>query len=388
MKKHISILGASGSIGTQTLDVVRHFPDQFEVVGLTVWSNEAYLRKAILEFKPKIVGIGPSISAVSLSEFLKQNQIDCEIVTGDAGLVTVATHPRNQLLIVAIVGTASLKPTYEAINKGIAIGLACKEVLVAAGQSIMRLAKEKKVAMLPIDSEHAALKQCLSPIHEDIDLLADVTLTASGGPFLNRSFDSFSSITPEEALKHPNWSMGAKITIDSATLMNKGFEVLEAHHLFDIPFSQIHVAVHPQSIVHSFATFKDGNSVAHLGMPDMRIPIQYVLFYPDKIAAPWPRLSLSKMQNLQFLEPDFKKFPLLRLAYETGEAGGTAPAVMNAANEAAVALFLAQKIGFLDIFKLIHDEVESFSHLTNPSIEDVIVLDREIKSKLTYDYAR
>ena len=283
-------------------------------------------------------------------------------------------------------GTTSLKPTVEAIKHGTHIGLACKEVFVAAGDIVTKHAKKHNVTILPIDSEHAALKQCLAGVNEDMSTVSKLILTASGGPFWNRDPKSFASITLDEALKHPNWSMGQKITIDSATLMNKGLEVIEAHHFFSLPYNQIDVIIHPKSIIHALVEFSDGTMLSQMGLPDMRFPIQYALTYPEKLANPWPKTNLASLGAIEFFEPNLKTFPLLQLAYDTGQLGGTYPAVLNAANEAVVAAFLNKKLAFVDIPKAVQTVVESTTHISHPTLDDIIALDTEIKEKIHHDF--
>lgn len=376
--KHISILGSTGSIGTQTLDVIRHFPDTFTVVGLSAGKNITLLKQQILEFSPSLVSVTSSNDVNDLSVFIQKHNLKTEVYHGEQGLLEIASVPCD-LLLVSIVGTTSLAPTYTAIQKGTTIGLACKEVLVAGGNLIMQEAAKNNVTILPVDSEHAAIFQCLEGYAKsDVE---KIILTASGGPFWNKDI-SFEHITLKEALKHPNWSMGQKITIDSATLMNKGLEVIEAHHLFQIPYNQLEVIIHPQSIIHSLVEYKDGNTLAQLGSHDMRLPIQFALTYPQKTVSPWPKMNLHTIQTLSFFEPNFTKFPLCKLAFDVGKAGYTYPVVLNAANEAAVYLFLQEKISFLDIERFIRHEVENHIPLTTPSINDIIALDLDIKNKI------
>ena len=382
MVKRLSILGSTGSIGTQTLDVVRTFPDRFQVVGLSAGRNLGLLKLQVREFLPDFICVLDAHSASIMEGYIQGLSKKIAIFSGEEGLIRIATEGDLDCLIVAIVGTASLKPTVCAIEKGITIGLACKEVLVSAGSLVMDLASKHQVPILPIDSEHAALKQCLSSVGEDMSQVDSLTLTASGGPFRERSASSFDHVTVEETLKHPNWTMGPKISVDSATMMNKGLEVIEAYHLFGVDYDHIDVVVHPQSIVHSFVTFKDGNTLAQMGAPDMRFPIQYVLTYPEKWENNYPKLSLKEMGALSFEAPDIGKFPLLKLAYDVGKKGGSYPAVMNAANEAAVQLFLDKKIGFLDIYKWVSLLVERHDSLDSFTISDIIALDREVKSEL------
>jgi len=258
---------------------------------------------------------------------------------------------------------------------------------VSAGDLMMAAAKKNHVTILPIDSEHAALKQCLAGVQEDIQQVQKMILTASGGPFWDVDLKTFDTITPAQALRHPNWTMGDKITIDSATMMNKGLEVMEAHHLFQIPYDKIEVVIHPQSIIHALVEFSDGNILSHMGLPDMRFPIQYVLTYPEKLAAPWPKTSLAKLAALTFHDPDTQKFPLLKLAFEVGKKGGTAPAILNAANEAAVYLFLKNKISFLDIHRLVEQAIEQTPHHNSPTIDDILSLDKDIKDRLYHNHS-
>lgn len=382
--KNIAILGSTGSIGTQALEVVKAFPEQFSVRALSAGRNMALFQEQLLVFQPAYASVFSENEAVNLRHWVQAQGLNIEVGVGEEGLIGVATYPGIELLLVAIVGTASLVPTYRAILQGIPIGLACKEVLVSAGDILMPLAKAHGVPILPIDSEHAALKQCLAGI-EDFSQVEKLILTASGGPFRGWTRDQLQTVTLQQALKHPKWSMGAKITIDSATLMNKGLEVIEAHHLFGMPFDRIEVTVHPQSIIHSLVEFKDGTLLSQMGLPDMRFPIQYVMTYPEKWSNQWPKTKLSQLTALEFFEPDLVTFPLLKLAFEMGKKGGTYPAVMNAANEAAVHLFLNQKIGFLDIEKIIINALESFSHQATPALQDIVALDTQVKERILYD---
>lgn len=386
MVKTISILGSTGSIGAQTLDVVRAFPDKFRIAGLSAGRNIDILKTQIAEFKPEVVCVRRKSDAAELAGYIRQQRLKCEVVCDGDGLNTIATLPQNNLLVVAIVGTASLVPTWKAIEAGIPVALACKEVLVAAGSLIMPLARNKHVPILPIDSEHAAIKQCLAGINEDPAKVNKLILTASGGPFRTFEKQELEAVTPEVALKHPNWSMGAKITIDSATMMNKGLEVIEAHHLFHIPYHQIDVVIHPQSIVHSMVEFTDGTILAQMGLPDMRFPIQYALTYPEKWPNTWPKTHLPRLSGLQFFDPDTDKFPLLQLAFEAGKAGGTHPVVLNAANEMAVELFLNRRIGFTDIPRLVREKTENFSHTGNPDIDAIVTIDETVKESLRYEF--
>ena len=297
-----------------------------------------------------------------------------EVMVGDEGLIAAATHPQAELVVVAVVGARGILPTLAAIDADKDIGLANKESLVAAGELVMAKAKERQVRILPIDSEHSAVFQCLQG--QDPDHLAKIILTASGGPFRTYTNEQLEVVTPKEALRHPNWDMGAKITIDSATLMNKGLEVIEAHWLFGLPYEQIQVLVHPQSIVHSLVELVDGSVLAQLGPPDMRLPIQFALTFPERWPAPWPRLSLADVGSLTFAEPNKELFPCLSLAYAAGKEGGTMPAVLNAANEEAVEAFLQERIAFLDIPRVIGEVLETHQNKERPTIDDTLAADR------------
>jgi 1-deoxy-D-xylulose-5-phosphate reductoisomerase len=381
--KLVSILGSTGSIGRQSLDVIAAFPDRFRVCALTAGSNVRLLCEQIKRFHPQLVCVLNETDRRDVIDFCAHHGCDTQVISGEAGLIEAGVYGDPHLLIVAVVGTASLRPTLRAIHHGITIGLACKEVLVAAGDMIMALARQKGVEILPIDSEHAALKQCLAGIHEDEKYVSQLVLTASGGPFWNRSVETFASITRDEALCHPNWAMGSKITVDSATMMNKGLEVIEAHHLFGIDYHRLNVVIHPTSIVHSMVEFSDGTFLAQMGMPDMRFPIQYVLTYPEKLENAWPKMNLASLKPLVFHDPDYEKFPLLKLAFEAGVQGGTAPVVLNAANEAVVQLFLEGKLSFVEISRVVSDVVQSFSHRECRDLEDIVALDRYVKAGIS-----
>jgi 1-deoxy-D-xylulose-5-phosphate reductoisomerase len=380
MAKKLAILGSTGSIGTQTLEIVASQPNRFEVVALTAGKNVTLLAQQIRQFKPLLVVVGDEAARTELCRLLGSDTLPIEV--GLPGLQAVAQWPGLELIIVAIFGTTAILPTYTAICRGVDIGLACKEVLVSAGPFITAAAKTHGARLLPVDSEHAALQQCLGD--QPIDTVDTVILTASGGPFWDTPTDQFAGLTVEAALRHPNWTMGSKITIDSATLMNKGLEVIEAHYLFGLPFERIQVVIHPQSMVHAAVEFIDGNMIAHLGRPDMRFPIQYALTYPEKVRAPWPRARLQDMKTLTFFEPDTGKFPLLNLAYRTGAQGGAAPVAMNAANEVAVQRFLNREIGFMDIPRLVTAAVDRFGQNSVPTVETVIALDEEVKTAVRH----
>ncbi|MFV9509822.1 1-deoxy-D-xylulose-5-phosphate reductoisomerase [Tepidibacillus sp. LV47] len=369
--KNISILGSTGSIGTQTLEVVRSHPDQFRVVALSGGENLDRLREQIKIFFPKVV----SVKTKELAEKLK-SEVDSRIsiVYGEEGFIEVATHPDVDFVVSAVVGSIGLKPTIEAIKAGKQIGLANKETLVSAGHIVMDLAKKKQVPILPIDSEHSAIFQSLNG--EKKEQVRRIILTASGGSFRDKSREELKNVSVEDALKHPNWSMGAKITIDSATMMNKGLEIIEAHWLFDMPFDKIDVMIHPESIIHSMVEYIDKAIIAQLGTPDMKIPIQYALSYPDRFELKQEPLDLTTIGSLHFEKPDFSRFPSLKMAYECGKEGGTMPTVLNAANEEIVAAFLSGKIPFIEIESYIEKVLEKHHKIKNPNFEEITEADQ------------
>lgn len=347
--KRIAILGSTGSIGVQSLDVIAEFPDQFSVHSLTADTQIERLKKQIAAFKPRMVAVKDEENVKGLPSY----QGELTVHTGIDGLVDVVTHPDVDLVISAIPGSAGFIPTLRAIEAGKSVALANKELLVMAGEIIMNAARKSGVDIIPLDSEHIAIHQCLAG--QNLDDVQRLILTASGGPFLHSNRDHMEKMSPAEALDHPTWNMGQKITIDSATLMNKGFEVIEAHWLFGIPVSKIDVVIHPQSIIHSMVEMIDGNVLAQIGPPDMRIPIQYALTYPQRLDAPWPRFDITRAWDLTLLPPDHEKFPCLGLAYEAGRIGTTLPAVLSTADEMAVDAFLKGQIGFMQIPKVIAD---------------------------------
>ncbi len=367
----VAVLGSTGSIGTQTLEVLRLFPDRFHVRTLTAGKNVDLLVQQAREFEPDCVAIGDVERWNELQDALTGTGI--RVLAGDEGLCAAAADPSVEVVVAAVVGFAGLDPVLAALRGGKTVALANKETMVVAGATVNRLLDEHGGTLIPVDSEHSAIFQCL--VGEKERAVEELILTASGGPFRTRDAASFESITPEEALDHPNWSMGAKITIDSATLMNKGLEVIEARWLFDINSSAIRVLVHPQSIVHSMVAFVDGSVKAELGVPDMKVPIQYALSYPDRWPAPHERIDWTELQRLDFELPDTDKFPCLRLAFEALEIGGTAPAVLNAANEQAVALFLDERIGFTDIPRAIAGAISELADGTTDSLEAVRAAD-------------
>ncbi len=372
MTQKISILGCTGSIGVSTLDVIARHPDRFQAIALSAGSNLDLLLKQIHQHHPRLVSVKTEEEAGQLRKLLDDPSI--EVIYGSEGAVRVATTDEADMVVSAIVGAAGLLPTLSALQRGKTVGLANKESMVIAGELMRQTASRTGADLLPIDSEHSALFQCLQGNRkEDVKRLI---LTASGGPFLNRPRSDFDSITVAEALQHPNWSMGAKITIDSATMMNKGLEIMEARWLFDVIIDKISVLIHPQSLVHSLVEYRDGSVMAQLGVPDMRVPIAYALSYPERIESGAESLDLFKQGRLDFFEPDFEKFPCLALAYEVARKGLTYPAVLNAANEIAVAAFLEKKISFVDIEKVNRKTVEAHHPKKVTSLEDILEADR------------
>lgn len=377
--KTISILGSTGSIGTQVLDIVSRLPERLKVVGLAAHRNVELLAEQVIKYQPSVVSIGTEEDAGRLREVLKRTSnvehrtSNVEIVWGQEGLTRVATMPEAQTAVISVAGAIGLAPTIEAIKAGKEIALASKEVLVAAGSLVTKLVEEHGVRMLPIDSEHSALFQCLNG--EDRKTVRRLILTASGGAFRDAPVDALKTATVEQALAHPNWTMGRKITIDSATLMNKCLEIIEARWLFGVEAERIEVVIHPQSIVHSMVEFEDASTIAQLGVPDMRLPIQYALLYPERPDTGLPRLDIIACGRLDFREPDLERYPALSLAYEALSRAGTVPAVMNAANEAAVGLFLERRIGFLDIYGITRKVMESHSAIREPDLEQILAAD-------------
>lgn len=371
MKKRICILGSTGSIGTQTLDIVRANPDRFEVYALCANRSVELLSEQAQEFHPEVVCIADEQYYEPLKT--KLSSLDCKVWAGANAIADVVTFPSVDIVVAAMVGYAGLKPTIEAVKAGKTIALANKETLVVAGEIICELAHKHHAPILPVDSEHSAIFQSLAgETHSEIE---KILLTASGGPFLNYSLAQMATVTAAEALKHPNWDMGAKITIDSASMMNKGFEVIEAKWLFGVPVEKIQVLVHPQSIVHSAVQFTDGAVKAQLGAPDMHIPIQYALTYPERIAGDFPRLDLFKTRDLLFQEPDLKRFPNLGLAYEATRRGGNIPCVLNAANEVVNLAFREGKCGFLQMSDIISATMDKIEFIKKPIYEDYVQTD-------------
>jgi len=360
--KRLAVLGSTGSIGQQTLDVVRALPERFRVVGLTAGKNVDLLAEQIGEFKPEVI-------SCALADRSWLSGTGCEFVLPE----NVASHPDVDIVVIATSGTAGLSPTLAAVKAGKNIALANKESLVAAGEIITAEAKQSGARILPVDSEHNAIWQCLNGEKQEA---RQIILTASGGPFRNYSMEQMKGVTVKQALKHPSWQMGRKVTIDSASLMNKGLEVIEAHWLFNMPFDNIKVLIHPQSIIHSMVEFIDGSVKAQLSYPDMRLPIQYALSYPDRIAnSRLPQLDWSNISELSFEQPDPDKFPCLRLAVEAGKNGGTFPAVLCAADEVAVELFLSQRIRLVDIAHIIKWVLEQHTAIAHPDLEEIMAAD-------------
>jgi 1-deoxy-D-xylulose-5-phosphate reductoisomerase len=373
--KKIILFGSTGSIGTQTLEVVRESGDKFEVVAITANNSADTLIEQAREFNPKYVVIGNK----SLYEYVRAALygLDIKVLAGQESINNLPTIVKADTVVTAVVGFSGLIPTMKAIEEGMNIALANKETLVVAGDKVIPAAKKHGVTILPVDSEHSAIFQCLvGESHESIEKLI---LTASGGPFRNYTIEQLEKVTPADALKHPNWNMGAKITIDSATMMNKGLEVIEAHWLFDIQPENIDVVVHPQSIIHSMVQFVDGNIKAHLSLPDMRLPIQYALNYPERTKNNFERYIFDPIDTLTFEKPDTEKFPCLQIAYDTLKQGGNYACIVNAANEVAVAAFLKERIGFMQITEIITETLSRVIKISNPSLNDYIYSDQEAR---------
>ena len=370
--KQIAILGSTGSIGTQTLDVVRQHPEEFSVFALSAHRSLDLLIQQALEFNPAVVCIADESLYQPLREAL--SDLPIQVMAGEKAIAEMVTMPAIDVVVAAMVGYAGLRPTIEAIKANKTIALANKETLVVAGEIICRLAQRHKVSILPVDSEHSAIFQSL--VGEDMASVEKLLLTASGGPFRNFTFEQMQHVSAAQALKHPNWEMGAKITIDSASMMNKGFEVIEARWLFDIPVEKIQVLVHPQSVVHSAVQFVDGSVKAQLGTPDMRMPIQYALTYPQRWLSDVPRLDLFATKQLTFEEPDMQRFPNLRLAYEAMAKGGNMPCILNAANEVVNLAFREGKCGFLQMSDVIEQTMATTNFIAQPTYEDYVQTDR------------
>ena len=370
-KRKISIIGSTGSIGRQALEVIEKLQDKFEIIALTGGANVELLREQALKFKPKYVCVGNS----------KGEKLDItgvKTLYGQEGLEEICSIKENDIILVSVSGKVGLSPTLTAIDNGIDIALANKETLVMAGDIVMPRAKEKGVNIIPVDSEHCAIHQCI----KDISQVDKLIITASGGPFLHKTIDDMKNATVAQALNHPRWSMGKKITVDSATLMNKGLEIIEAHHLFNMPYEKIDVVVHPQSIVHSAIEYVDGSVIAQLGLPSMHIPIQYAITYPERFEGIKSKsFSFADIARLDFEKPDFEKFPSVKMAYEAGKIGGSATVCMNAANEEAVFAFLEDKIKLYEIYQITSKMMEQHHLVKKPSIDEIFEIDKEVRVK-------
>ena len=373
--KNIAVLGSTGSIGTQTLDIVRNNTDELKIKVLAAGSNVELIEKQIREFKPEIAVLYNAEKANELK--IKIADTGVKVLSGMDGMIEAATFDNVDTVVTSMVGMIGIKPTIAAIKAGKNIALANKETLVTAGHIIMPLIKEHKVSLLPVDSEHSAIFQSMNG--ENRKRISKILLTASGGPFRGKSYEELKNVTLEDALKHPNWAMGQKITVDSATLVNKGLEVMEAAWLFDVDVSMIQVVVHPQSVIHSMVEYEDTAVIAQLGCPDMRLPIQYALFYPDRRFLDAKKLDFFEMKSLTFEKPDMDTFKGLKFAMEAAEFGGSMPTVFNASNEEAVAMFLNKKIGFLDIYRIIEESMNRHTIISNPDIDTVLSVERDTR---------
>jgi 1-deoxy-D-xylulose-5-phosphate reductoisomerase len=374
--KKIAILGSTGSIGTQALEVISHLKDDFKVELLSAYSNFDLLSQQVKKFKPKTIIFGDNSKSKILEKNLKQEKVN--IIYGEDALNNFFKYSEVDIVLTALVGKSGLIPTINAINNNINIALANKETLVIAGDIIKKLCENNKVNIFPVDSEHSAIYQCL--LGEKQKNIDKIILTASGGPFRGKSISDLKYITKEDALNHPNWDMGNKISIDSSTLMNKGLEVIEAKYLFNIDFDSIEVVIHPQSIIHSMVEFKDGSIKAQLGDPDMKLPIQFALGYPDRIRNNFKRFNFLKNNNLTFERPCLKTFNNLKLAFQAGKKGGNSPCILNASNEVVVEAFLKDKIAYLDMTKLIEESLNKISYIATPNLEQLIVTDLKTRS--------
>ena len=374
--RRIAVLGSTGSIGTQTLEVVENHPDM-EITALAAGSNIRLLEEQIRRFRPKVAAVWSEERAAELKD--RVADLDVRVAAGLDGLIAVATEASAQVVVTAVVGMIGIRPTIAAIQAGKDIALANKETLVTAGHLIIPMVRERGVRLLPVDSEHSAIFQCLNGEHGN--RIHKILLTASGGPFRGKTREEMKNIQVEDALKHPNWSMGQKITIDSSTMVNKGLEVMEARWLFGVEMDQVQVVVQPQSIIHSMVEFEDGAVMAQLGTPDMKLPIQYALCWPERRPMGGERLDFWKLAEIRFEKPDFDNFPGLSLAYEAGRTGGSLPTVFNAANERAVSMFLNRKIGYLTITDIIESAMRRHTVIPNPSVEQILEAERD-----TYDY--
>ncbi len=373
-KKQLSIIGSTGSIGTQALEVIEKIQDKFEILALTGGGNINLLREQILKFSPKTV----CVKSFEAQKELQKDFPKTKILCGDEGLVEICSNKENDLIVVAVSGKIGLKPTLAAIENKIDIALANKETLVMAGDIVMKRAFDNGVIIIPIDSEHCAIHQCIKDIHDVRKLI----ITASGGPFRTKTIDDIKNATVEQTLAHPKWNMGQKITVDSATLMNKGLEVIEAHHLFGKSYDDIEVVVHPQSIIHSAIEYVDGSIIAQIGLPSMHIPIQYAITYPERVEGiKTDSFSFFDAKRFDFERPDLEKFPCLKMAYDAGRVGGSATTCLNAANEEAVFAFLKGKIKLFKISEIVKEMMDKHEIIHHPSIDDIFEIDKEIRAK-------
>lgn len=376
--RNVSILGATGSIGTQTIDVLKAHKEDYKLLGVSANNSSEKIIEIINEFSPKVVAMTGEKGYEEVKNYCLENNLnDIEVIYGMEGLIKVATIDEVSIVVTSIVGMIGLKPTLMAIEKGKDIALANKETLVVGGEIVKEAVKKHNVKILPVDSEHSAIFQALAG--NDKKTIEKVILTASGGPFRGKDLEFLNKVTLEQALKHPNWAMGRKITIDSATLMNKGLEVIEAYHLFDVDYDDIEVVIHPESIIHSMVEYTDGSIIAQLGAPDMRLPIQYALNYAERKDRVANKLDIRKLSSLNFYEPDMETFKCLKLAFEAGRQGGLMPTILNGANEALVDLFLKEKISFLDIPKHIEIALEKFKTNEKVTLDNIINLDAKVK---------
>lgn len=375
--KKVLLLGSTGSIGKSTENCIRRYNDQFELIGISLNRSVESAVEQIKEFSIPFVTIG---SPESASQFPQEQFPKTTLFTGEEGLTRMAEELDYDILINALVGSVGFQPTAAALKRGKTVALANKETLVVGGELIADILAQYGGTLLPVDSEHSAIFQCLTGENEST--IETMTITASGGPFRELPLSEFSNITLEKALKHPTWAMGAKITIDSSTLMNKGFEIIEAHHIFSIPYEKINVVVHPQSIIHSMVTFHDGSTMAQCGLPDMELPIQYAMTYPNRFPIQSKRLSLAEIGQLTFFKPDHEKFPCLNYCIESGKIGGTMPAVLNAANEVAVDLFLNKRIAYTDIAKIVGNAIEKHNREDSQSVEQIIDIDQTTRKEI------
>ena len=384
--KKLSILGVTGSIGTQTLEVIRKSKDLFKLVGITANKSVKEMKDIIKEFQPKYVAMMDEECAKEIEEFCRAQELNINVYSGIQGLIKIATIEEIDIVVTSVVGMIGLEPTMAAINAKKDIALSNKETLVVAGELVMNAAKENGVKILPVDSEHSAIFQALRGNEQDT--LKKIILTASGGPFRGKTIEELKEITVEDAINHPNWSMGKKISVDSATLMNKGLEVIEAHYLFNCPYENIQVVVHPQSIIHSMVEYTDSSIIAQLGSPDMKLPIQYALNYPERKESVANPIDFYEIATLNFEKPDRETFKCLDLAYQVGEKGGLWPTILNSANEVAVDLFLKRKIKFLDIVKINGESLEYFKEYTSKelTLENIINLDKVVRKKIYDEY--